>query len=184
MKQKNSWADLLDEEECLGCRIIYSIFSNFPPMPSARAYNVETGEFFPFDRMRSLPNGYEMAKALGIAWTCNCRGRRRAQLPAGADVLGSPYGNSPRKPQNLGDAQSFEYTSDVMSDDVWELAASDRGSMYACDIISAECRGSILREFPSQYLNSSLNDIQGDARVGVKAARKALKLLNDSRFKK
>jgi len=135
MKQKNSWADLLDEEECLGCRIIYSIFSNFPPMPSARAYNVETGEFFPFDRMRSLPNGYEMAKALGIAWTCNCRGRRRAQLPAGADVLGSPYGNSPRKPQNLGDAQSFEYTSDVMSDDVWELAASDRGSMYACDII-------------------------------------------------
>jgi len=91
MKQENGGADWLDQKECLGCRITYSIYSNFPPMPSARAYNVETGEFFPFDRLRSLPNGYEMAKAQGLAWTCNCRGRSRTP------------------PQNLGNAQPFGY---------------------------------------------------------------------------
>lgn len=39
-------------------------------------------------------------------------------------------------------------------------------------------------EFPGQYLNSTLNEIQGDASDGIKEARKALKLLNDNRFKK
>ncbi|KVN04239.1 hypothetical protein WT19_12895 [Burkholderia stagnalis] len=64
------------------------------------------------------------------------------------------------------------------------LAGIDRGDLYACDVISAECKGSVLREFPSQYLGTTLNDIQSDARNGVKDARKALKLLNDNRFKK
>ncbi len=54
----------------------------------------------------------------------------------------------------------------------------------ACDIISSECKGSVLREFPGQYLDSTLNRIQSEANAGVKDARKALKLLNDNRFKK
>ncbi|WP_146055194.1 hypothetical protein [Paraburkholderia eburnea] len=84
----------------------------------------------------------------------------------------------------LGDAQPFEYTPDALGGDAVGLAANDRGSMYACDIISSECKGSVLREFPGQYLNSTLNEIQGDAQDGSKDARKALKLLNDGRFKK
>ncbi|BBP96120.1 hypothetical protein BSFA1_12490 [Burkholderia sp. SFA1] len=84
----------------------------------------------------------------------------------------------------LGDAQPFEYPPDALSDDAFELAGTSRGDMYACDIISSECKGSVLREFPSQYLDSTYNEIQGDARDGVKDARKALKLLNDNRFKK
>ncbi|WP_322105267.1 hypothetical protein [Paraburkholderia sp. J41] len=84
----------------------------------------------------------------------------------------------------LGDAQAFEYTPDALGGDAVGLAANDRGSMYACDIISSECKGSVLREFPGQYLNSTLDDIQGDAQDGIKDARKALKLLNDGRFKK
>ncbi|SAL69067.1 hypothetical protein AWB70_06858 [Caballeronia cordobensis] len=84
----------------------------------------------------------------------------------------------------LGDAQPFGYQPDVLSGDAFELAGIDRGDMYACDIISTECKGSVLREFPSQYLDSTYNEIQGDAREGVKDARKALKLLNDNRFKK
>jgi len=56
--------------------------------------------------------------------------------------------------------------------------------MYACDVISAECKGSVLRELPGQYLNSTLNDIRSDARGGIEDARKALKLLNDARFRK
>jgi len=108
MKQKNGSADLLDQKECLSCRIIYSIYSNFPPMPSAQAYNVETGEFFPFDRLRSLPNGYEMAKSRGIAWACNCRGRSRTP------------------PQNLGNAQPFGYKPlDAPNGDVEQVAGSN-----------------------------------------------------------
>ncbi|MDN7557264.1 hypothetical protein [Burkholderia orbicola] len=68
--------------------------------------------------------------------------------------------------------------------DAIQVAGIDRGDMMACDIIKAECKGSVLREFPGQYLNSTLNEIQGDASDGIKEARKALKLLNDNRFKK
>ncbi|MBC8742299.1 hypothetical protein F6X40_37960 [Paraburkholderia sp. UCT31] len=64
-----------DKEECLLCRVTYSIYSNFPPMPSAMALNVETGEWFPLDRLKSHSNGYDMAEALGYAWACNCRER-------------------------------------------------------------------------------------------------------------
>ncbi|WP_329959713.1 hypothetical protein [Paraburkholderia translucens] len=39
------------------------------------ALNVETGEFFPQDRLRSYSNGYDMAEALGYAWACDCRER-------------------------------------------------------------------------------------------------------------
>lgn len=86
---------------------------------------------------------------------------------------------------SLGDAQPFEYTPDAVHGATGKLAGvGNRGDMYACDIISAECKGSLLRVFPGQYLNSTLNDIQSDAQDGVKEARKALKLLNDGRFKK
>ncbi|MCC8403191.1 hypothetical protein LJ655_15050 [Paraburkholderia sp. MMS20-SJTN17] len=64
-----------DEEECLCCRVTYSIYSTFPSMPSAMAPNVETGEWFPFDRLRSYSSGYQMAEALGYAWACDCRER-------------------------------------------------------------------------------------------------------------
>ncbi|MBC8748668.1 MULTISPECIES: hypothetical protein [Paraburkholderia] len=64
------------KEECLLCRITYSVYSNFPPMPSAMALNAETGEWFPFDRLKSYSNGYAMAEALGYAWACDCRGRK------------------------------------------------------------------------------------------------------------
>ncbi|MGF6369212.1 hypothetical protein OKW40_001962 [Paraburkholderia sp. RAU6.4a] len=63
------------KEECQLCRITYSIYSNFPRMPSAMALNAETGEWFPFDRLKSYSNGYDMAEALGYAWACDCRER-------------------------------------------------------------------------------------------------------------
>ncbi|MEX3894350.1 hypothetical protein [Paraburkholderia sp. BR10954] len=75
LKQQSSETDWTVEEECDLCRITYSIYSNFPPMPHAQALNAETGEFFPFDRVRELKSGYAMAEALGYAWACNCRGR-------------------------------------------------------------------------------------------------------------
>ncbi|EEA03593.1 hypothetical protein BH160DRAFT_1078 [Burkholderia sp. H160] len=74
-KQKSTGSGTKDEEVCDLCRITYSIYANFPPMPHAQALNVETGEFFPFDRVRSLATGYDMAEALGYARACTCRGR-------------------------------------------------------------------------------------------------------------
>lgn len=89
------------------------------------------------------------------------------------------------KSTRLGGTRPFDYTPDALHGAIEELAGvGNRGDMYACDIISAECKGSVLRVFPGQYLNSTLNDIQSDVQDGVKDARKALKLLNDGRFKK
>jgi hypothetical protein len=73
--QEGTGTQTPDDEVCDLCRITYSIYANFPPMPSAQAMNVETGECFPFERLRSLSTGYDMAKELGYAWACDCRAR-------------------------------------------------------------------------------------------------------------
>ncbi|WP_326489855.1 hypothetical protein [Paraburkholderia sp. HP33-1] len=111
------------KEECLLCRVTYSIFSNFPPMPSAKVLNVETGEFFPLDRLRSYSTGYKMAEALGYAWACDCRGR--TQQTDGASMASALYGSSPRVSQNLGNAQPFVYQPDMLHGDAMQLAGAD-----------------------------------------------------------
>ncbi|WP_429492628.1 hypothetical protein [Paraburkholderia sp. RAU6.4a] len=40
------------KEECLLCRITYLVYLNFTPIPSAMGLNVESGEFFPQDRLQ------------------------------------------------------------------------------------------------------------------------------------
>jgi hypothetical protein len=62
--------------------------------------------------------------------------------------------------------------------------ADARGQKKAIDIIAEECEGSIHREFPSQWLDKTLDEIARAAKQRDKSARKALKLLNDQRFKK
>jgi RHS repeat-associated protein len=54
----------------------------------------------------------------------------------------------------------------------------------ADDLISQECKGSIRKEFPSEYLTKTLEQILKDAKKGVDGAKKAKKLLTDKRFKK
>jgi len=51
-------------------------------------------------------------------------------------------------------------------------------------IISESKQGGIRREFPSQFLDKTLGQIRDEARSGDAVARKALKLLTDSRFNK
>ncbi|HYT88587.1 MAG TPA: hypothetical protein VEL76_07750 [Gemmataceae bacterium] len=62
--------------------------------------------------------------------------------------------------------------------------SKSRSTKKASEIIAEECRGSVHREFPSQWLEKTLADIEHSARQGDRSARKALKLLNDPRFKK
>ncbi|MCW0002217.1 hypothetical protein OE766_28895 [Pararhizobium sp. YC-54] len=50
--------------------------------------------------------------------------------------------------------------------------------------IATSCRGSVMREFPSQYLDVEIDDVRRDAQSGNAAARKALKLMFDKRFQK
>lgn len=46
------------------------------------------------------------------------------------------------------------------------------------------CKGSILREVPSQFLECPVGDVIAAAKAGDAAARKAYKLLNQDRFRK
>lgn len=50
--------------------------------------------------------------------------------------------------------------------------------------ITENCRGTILREFPSEYLDLSIDQMLKDANAGIAAARKAKKLLFNNRFRK
>ncbi len=50
--------------------------------------------------------------------------------------------------------------------------------------ITENCKGGILREFPSEYLDVSVDKVLQDANSGIPAARKAKKLLFDNRFRK
>jgi hypothetical protein len=62
--------------------------------------------------------------------------------------------------------------------------ATARDKQVARDIIARECEATILREFPAQWLNHTLEAIVKAARQGDRTAQKAKKLLNDGRFKK
>lgn len=59
--------------------------------------------------------------------------------------------------------------------------ANENLSLFADTFISACRKASIRREFPSEYLNSYLEDIKNNSSA---AGKRAWKLLNDGRFKK
>lgn len=63
-------------------------------------------------------------------------------------------------------------------------SALQRLTSKAEQIIAKECRGSINREFPNELRENTLKEIMDAAKGGDSTARKALKLLNDLRFKK
>jgi hypothetical protein len=90
-----------------------------------------------------------------------------------------------------GDTEAIQSILDAVADD--DVSAAMRKSAQdalnklrskAGDWISKQCKGGINREFPDQFRNDTLEDIKNAAKAGDKAAKKAWKLLNDSRFKK
>jgi hypothetical protein len=62
--------------------------------------------------------------------------------------------------------------------------AIEKFSSNATNWIAKNCKGSINREFPGQFKDSTLKQILDQAKTGDSAAKKAWKLLNDNRFKK
>lgn len=57
-------------------------------------------------------------------------------------------------------------------------------SQSCADYIAANCKASVLRVFPGEYLSQSLLDVINAAKQGDPAARRAKKLLFDNRFAK
>lgn len=57
-------------------------------------------------------------------------------------------------------------------------------NLTAQEFIGKHCKGSILREFPSEYLGKTIKEIEKEAKKGNAHVRKALKLLRDQRFRK
>ena len=54
----------------------------------------------------------------------------------------------------------------------------------AQEIIEKEKQGSISREFPSEWINSTLGEIEDATKKGDRKAQKAKNLLKDKRFDK
>lgn len=65
-----------------------------------------------------------------------------------------------------------------------EMVNSYLAADTADEIISKKKKGSIRKEFPSEYLDKTLNEIEKDAKAGKPRAKKAKKLLTDKRFDK
>lgn len=63
-------------------------------------------------------------------------------------------------------------------------AAIQRLNSTADEIISKECKASVISRFPKSVLNNALSEIKELARDGDSDARTAWKLLNENRFKK
>ena len=62
--------------------------------------------------------------------------------------------------------------------------ADTRLKKKASDVIAEECQAGVHREFPSEWLDKTLEEVFEAATRGDRSARKARKLLNDPRFKK
>ena len=102
----------------------------------------------------------------------------------------------------LQEAKNFLYSNSTLSDFRAVIALSNDalpafadnntnaivnvadGGQTAQDFISEICKGLILKEFPGQFLNMSIDETKNIARTGDASARKACKLLNDNRFRK
>jgi RHS repeat-associated protein len=162
---------------------------------SWRTFDAGAGRYLEADPF-GLPGGIFNAERSNWTWS-------------GAAFLdgGSPYQYALSDPTNLRDATGLSTLhtrlmaaiatgnaaalrtligTGALSEEQEALAQStlDRLALTAEEIIARECRGSINREFPSEFLDETLEQIMQLARQGIGAAQKALKLLNDSRFKK
>jgi len=64
------------------------------------------------------------------------------------------------------------------------MASNDDKNRTARDIIGKEKKGAINREFPGEYLDKTMAEIERDAKQNVPNAKSAKKLLTDKRFDK
>jgi RHS repeat-associated protein len=145
----------------------------------ARWYDPATGRWISEDPIGFAAGDANLARYVG-------NGATVATDPSG--LAGDSVSRSVAQEAARGNVENLRFllNSGGLNKASQEFAkrAIARLTSRARDIIAKECKGQILREFPKQLLTKKLADIIKLARRGDKAARKALKLLNDNRFKK
>ncbi len=106
------------------------------------------------------------------------------RVPAGSGRAsgrwGSGGGAGAAAPTLIGHGQALSDISVEPAGPTVQVAQEMKCSAYITD----NCKGSILREFPSEYLDVSVDQMLSDAKAGIRAARKAKKLLFENRFQK
>ena len=87
--------------------------------------------------------------------------------------------------QNLGppDSQNTGVASPSISQSTPNVSIIQVGQTCA-EFIAANCKASVLRVFPGQFLDVDINDVLAAAKAGDSAAQTARKLLTDGRFRK
>jgi hypothetical protein len=107
-------------------------------------------------------------------------GRESGQWGPGS---GEAAGHVPAAPL-IGHGQALPDISVEPAGPTVEVAQEAKCSAFITENCKENCKGSILREFPSQYLDLSVDQMLNDANAGIAAARKAKKLLFNNRFRK
>jgi len=81
---------------------------------------------------------------------------------------------------------NWDYITDKLENalDVAISWATHKDEQKANDIIGNEKKGSINREFPSEWRDKTYGEIKDAAKEGDRTAQKAKKLLDDKRFDK
>jgi hypothetical protein len=103
-------------------------------------------------------------------------GRQSGQWGSGS---GGAAAHGPTVPL-IGHGQALSDISSEPAGPTVQVAQEMKCSAF----ITENCTGSILREFPSEYLDLSVDQVLNDANAGIAAARKAKKLLFNNRFRK
>ena len=102
------------------------------------------------------------------------------RVPAGSGRASGRWGSGGAAPTLIGHGQALSDISVEPAGPTVQAAQEMKCSAYITD----NCKGSILREFPSEYLDVSVDQMLSDAKAGIRAARKAKKLLFENRFQK
>ncbi|WP_343292917.1 RHS repeat-associated core domain-containing protein [Vandammella animalimorsus] len=105
--------------------------------------------------------------------------------PEGLQALDSPNATL-RSAIARGDVDQLKAILEVLNPEQQIIArqAIEKFSSKAADWIGKYCKGNINREFPTQLREKTIKEIFDLSKSGNKDAKKAWKLINDSRFKK
>ncbi len=95
-------------------------------------------------------------------------------------ILDKNLGNKPKNPK----PETPNAEAGIVNCNYSANSRNERNKKKANEIIAEEKKGGINREFPDEWRNSTLEEIERAARRGDKSAQKAKKLLNDKRFDK
>ena len=126
------------------------------------------------------PDGMDYTPASNFAWNSFI-----LNMPFSSGVSRIPYVVGPGAGVISNPCPGVKSTGlDILNYLASKGGNSDKENQTAEEIIYKGKKGNILREFPSELLKKTFNEIMKMAKQGVRSAIKAKKLLTDRRFNK